>query len=41
VPKRGEKAELGRYRFIVIRTDGRRIELLKLVLMPEESASSS
>ncbi|MFM2006500.1 MAG: hypothetical protein RLZZ09_2155 [Pseudomonadota bacterium] len=41
VPKRGEKAELGRYRFIVIRTDGRRIELLKLVLMPEESSSSS
>lgn len=41
VPKRGEKAEFGGYRFIVIRTDGRRIELLKLVLMPEESASTS
>jgi magnesium and cobalt transporter len=40
VPNRGEKAELGRYRFIVIRTDGRRIELLKLVLMPEDSSSS-
>ena len=40
VPKRGEKAELGRYRFIVIRTDGRRIDLLKLVVMPEESASA-
>jgi magnesium and cobalt transporter len=41
VPNRGEKAELGRYRFIVIRTDGRRIELLKLVLMPEDSSSSN
>jgi len=40
VPKRGEKAELGRYRFIVIRTDGRRIDLLKLVVTPEESPSS-
>jgi magnesium and cobalt transporter len=41
VPNRGEKAELGRYRFIVIRTDGRRIELFKLVLMPEDSSSSN
>ena len=41
VPNRGEKAELGRYRFIVIRTDGRRIELLKLVLMPKDSSSSN
>lgn len=40
VPKRGEKAELGRYRFIVIRTDGRRIDLLKLVVTPEESPPS-
>ena len=40
VPKRGEKAELGRYRFIVIRTDGRRIDLLKLVVTPEASPSS-
>ncbi len=40
VPKREEKADLGRYRFIVTRTDGRRIELLKLVLMPEEPAQS-
>lgn len=35
VPKRGEKAELGRFRFIVLRTDGRRVELLKLVLLDE------
>lgn len=35
VPKRGEKAELGRFRFIVLRTDGRRVELLKLVLLEE------
>jgi magnesium and cobalt transporter len=32
VPKRGEKAELGRFRFIVLRTDGRRVELFKLIL---------
>ena len=35
VPKRGEKAELGRFRFIVLRTDGRRVELLKLVLLED------
>lgn len=35
VPKRGEKAELGRFRFIVIRADNRRVEQLKLILLPE------
>jgi magnesium and cobalt transporter len=35
VPKRGEKAELGRFRFIVLRTDGRRVELLKLILVED------
>lgn len=37
VPKRGEKAELGRFRFIVLRTDGRRVELLKLILLEQEA----
>jgi magnesium and cobalt transporter len=41
VPKRGEKAELGPYRFIVMRTDSRRVELLKLVLAPDKPAGSS
>ena len=40
VPKRGEKAELGRYRFIVLRTDSRRVELFKLVLLNGESEES-
>jgi magnesium and cobalt transporter len=35
VPKRGEKAELGRFRFIVIRADNRRVEQLKLIVLPE------
>ena len=41
VPKRGEKAELGPFRFIVMRTDSRRVELLKLVLAPDKPAGSS
>ena len=41
VPKRGEKAELGSFRFIVMRTDSRRVELLKLVLPPEKPSGSS
>ena len=41
VPKRGEKAELGPFRFIVMRTDSRRVELLKLVLSPDKPAGSS
>ncbi|MEY2696693.1 MAG: hypothetical protein RL333_831 [Pseudomonadota bacterium] len=36
VPKRGEKLDLGRYRFTVIRADSRRVELLKLVVLPED-----
>ncbi len=39
VPKRGEKAELGRFRFIVLRTDGRRVELLKLILLEQDAPS--
>ena len=41
VPKRGEMAELGPFRFIVMRTDSRRVELLKLVLPPEKPSGSS
>ena len=41
VPKRGEKAELGPFRFIVMRTDSRRVELLKLALAPDKPAGSS
>ena len=41
VPKRGEKAELGPFRFIVMRTDSRRVELLKLVLAPDKPGGTS
>ena len=34
VPKRGEKVDIGRFRFIVLRADNRRVHLLKLVLLP-------
>ena len=34
VPKRGEKVSLNRFNFTVLRTDSRRIELLKLALEP-------
>jgi magnesium and cobalt transporter len=35
VPKRGEKLDLGRFRFTVIRADSRKAELLKLILLPD------
>lgn len=38
VPKRGEKVEIGRFRFIVLRADNRRIHLLKLVLLPDANS---
>jgi magnesium and cobalt transporter len=38
VPKRGEKVELGRFRFIVLRADNRRVHLLKLVLLPDSDS---
>jgi len=41
VPKRGEKAELGRFRFIVIRADNRRVEQFKLILLPEAPPNRS
>jgi len=34
VPKRGEKVSLGRFNFSVLRTDSRRIEVLKLLVEP-------
>ncbi|SMF94184.1 magnesium and cobalt transporter [Methylomagnum ishizawai] len=34
VPKRGEKVEIGPFRFIVLRSDNRRVHMLKLVLLP-------
>jgi magnesium and cobalt transporter len=41
VPKRGEKIEIGDFRFVVLRADNRRVHLLKLVLLPEAEAPSS
>ncbi|MFN5746872.1 MAG: HlyC/CorC family transporter [Methylococcaceae bacterium] len=35
VPKRGEQADLGPFRFVVIRADNRRVHLLRLILPPE------
>lgn len=36
VPKRGEKVSLDQFNFTVLRTDSRRIELLKLLLEPSQ-----
>jgi magnesium and cobalt transporter len=38
VPKRGEKVQIGRFHFVVLRADNRRVHLLKLVLLPDENA---
>jgi magnesium and cobalt transporter len=38
VPKRGEKVSLNRFNFTVLRTDSRRIELLKLLLEPPQDS---
>lgn len=35
VPKRGEKLDMGRFRFTVLRADSRKAELIKLILLPE------
>ena len=37
MPKKGEKFEYGAFRFEVIRTDNRRVHLLKLKIKPEKS----
>ncbi len=41
VPKRGEKAELEGFRFIVLRADNRRVELLKLIVLPKEANAAA
>jgi magnesium and cobalt transporter len=40
VPKRGEKVEIDRFRFIVLRADSRRVHLLKLILLPQPESQS-
>ncbi len=35
LPCRGERVDFGRYRFVVIHADNRRVHLLKLVILPE------
>jgi magnesium and cobalt transporter len=37
LPKRGESADLGQFRFTVLRADSRRIHLLQLAINPEQS----
>lgn len=39
LPNRGEKVELGRFRFVVLHADNRRVHLLKLVILPQHSGS--
>lgn len=38
VPKRGEKVEIGRFRFLVLRADNRRVQLLKLIVLPSSDS---
>ncbi|MDD5036277.1 MAG: transporter associated domain-containing protein [Methylococcaceae bacterium] len=40
LPSRGERVDIGRFRFIVLQSDSRRVHLLKLVLMPEQNAEN-
>lgn len=40
LPERGESCTLGRYQFTVLRADSRRIYLLRLNVLPEESVST-
>lgn len=37
LPRRGERVDIGRFRFVVLRADDRRVHLLKLMIMPTES----
>lgn len=39
VPKRGEKVEIGRFRFVVLWADSRRVHLLKLTLLPDSNGA--
>ncbi|BBA32569.1 magnesium and cobalt efflux protein CorC [Methylocaldum marinum] len=40
VPKKGEKVDIDRFRFIVLRTDSRRVHLLKLILLPQSETQT-
>jgi len=37
LPVRGEKVDFGRFRFIVLHADNRRVHLLKVVILPEQA----
>ena len=39
LPSRGEEVDFGRFRFVVIHADNRRVHLLKLVILPEQGAN--
>lgn len=40
LPRRGERVDIGRFRFVVLRADDRRVHLLKLVVTSDESDES-
>jgi magnesium and cobalt transporter len=40
LPRRGERVDIGRFRFVVLRADDRRVHLLKLMIMPTESTNA-
>ncbi|NJD08485.1 MAG: CBS domain-containing protein [Methylococcaceae bacterium] len=40
VPRRGERVDLGQFRFVVIRADDRRVHLLKLTILSEAEGGS-
>jgi magnesium and cobalt transporter len=39
LPKRGEQVTIDRFQFTVLRADNRRVHLLEVVLLPEETQS--
>ena len=41
LPVRGEKVDFGRFRFIVLHADNRRVHLLKLVILPDPAAGDA
>lgn len=41
LPGRGESCDLGRYRFVVLRADSRRIYLVQLIILPEQAAEEA
>jgi len=40
LPRKGERVDIGRFRFVVLRADDRRVHLLKLVVTPSEGDDS-